>query len=144
MSNNNGEELDELYLKYFPLNSPLNLASIFASLWHPMISIQPSSKAFSLSLSSWSFWCMGHSFSYLPLWRLLALVPETLLLSFIFLHHHPGLFTYFSRCFVFLFSLYLSSHFSSKHISDELLFSLCLPAFFNSTEILLFSLSYVN
>ena len=59
MSNNNGEELDELYLKYFPLNSPLNLASIFASLWYPMISIQPSSKAFSLSLSSLIFLMYG-------------------------------------------------------------------------------------
>lgn len=42
-------------------------------------------------------------------------------MSFIFLHHHPDLFTYFSCCFVFFFSLYLSSHSSSKHISDELL-----------------------
>lgn len=55
MSNNNGDELDELYLKYFPLNPLLNLASIFASLWYPMISIQTSSKAFSLPLSSLIF-----------------------------------------------------------------------------------------
>lgn len=130
MSNNNGKELDELYLKYFPLNSPPK-SGFHLCLF--MVSKDLNSAKFKGIFSVLIFLDLsdvwGTAFHTCPLWRLLASVPETFLLSFIFLHHHPDLFTYFSHFYVFLFSFNLSSYFSSKHIFDELLFSLCLPAF---------------
>lgn len=89
--------------KIVPLIPLLNLASIFASLWYPMLSTQPSSKAFSQLLSSLIFLMFGAQLLYLPLCRLLASVPETPLLSSLFLQHHPALFTYSSHLHVSLF-----------------------------------------
>lgn len=122
MSNNNGEELDELYLKYFPLNSSWNLASSLPLYGIQWSSIHPSSKAFSLCLSSLIFpdvW--GTAFHTCPL-KASGFSSETLLLSFLSSSPSWSLYYFYIGCL--LFSLYLSSHFSSKHIS---LMNYCFP-----------------
>lgn len=143
MSNNNGKELDDLYLKYFPLIPLLNLPSISASLWYPMISIQPSSKAFSLLLSPLIFlMCGAQRFIPAPL-KTSGFSSRDASILFYFPSSPPALFAYFSHLYVFLIASCLPGHFPS----NVSLIIHCIPlfsCFLNSTTHSFFSLRYIS
>lgn len=123
MSNNNGKELDDLYLKYFPLIPLLNLPSISASLWYPMISIQPSSKAFSLLLSPLIFlMCGAQRFIPAPL-KTSGFSSRDASILFYFPSSPPGSLCLFLTFICLSYCLMPSRSLSFQRIFDNSLYS---------------------
>lgn len=142
MSNNNGEDLDELYLKYFPLNSPPKSGF---HLYLFMVSNDLHSAKFKGIFSVLIFLDLSdvwgtafHTCPFEGFW-LQFLRRFYCLLFFLITNQISSLLSHIYKCLSLFFTPFQSLFF--QQIFGVILYHLCLPAFFYSTQILLFSLS---
>lgn len=131
MSNNNGEDLDELYLKYFPLNSPPK-SGFHLCLF--MVSNDLHSAKFKGIFSALIFLDLSdvwgtafHTCPFEGFW-LQFLRHFYCLLLFLITTQISSLTSHIYKCLSFFFIPFQSLFF--QQILGEILYHLCLPAFF--------------
>lgn len=131
MSNNNGEDLDELYLKYFPLNSPPK-SGFHLCLF--MVSNDLHSAKFKGIFSALIFLDLSdvwgtafHTCPFEGFW-LQFLRHFYCLLLFLITTQISSLISHIYKCLSFFFIPFQSLF--SQQIFAEILYHLCLPAFF--------------